>query len=81
MWKFGKKSDKAQIPNSVAVAIILAVTAFAVAAGVMRWSWLIMDEQIVLRKELNKLEVRQSQVETQYEFWLGQLQEERKMMK
>ena len=83
MWKRknSEKNDMNKIPNSVAIAILLAVVALTASLGVARWSWLLLDEQLDLRKELNELRVRQTQVETQYEFWLGQVQEERAMMK
>lgn len=80
MWKWkrnrSEKTDRKQIPNSVSVAVILSVIALAASFGVARWSWLLLDEQLDLRKELHNLEARQEQVEIQYEFWLGQLEGE-----
>ena len=78
---YNKKSDINKIPNSVAVAILLAVIALTTSLGVARWSWLLLDEQLDLRRELNELQMRQTQVETQYEFWLGQVEENLKELK
>lgn len=75
MWPFRKK-DKSQITfsNPMVIAIILAVISLAISAGVARWSWLILDEQIQLRNEVEELKARQDQVGIQYEFWLNELQ-------
>jgi len=84
MWKFRRKSEDSdlnKIPNSVAIALIISTVALALVAGVVRWSWLLLDEQIRLRQDLNDLKYRQAQVETQYEFWLQQLQDERAAIK
>lgn len=79
MWPFRKKEKQYQpkFSNSSAIAIIIAVISLAVAAGVARWSWLMLDEQIQLRKDFEQLKARQDQVGIQYEFWLKQIQEER----
>lgn len=78
MWKRSKskEDDMNRIPNSIVVAIVLALVALAGSLGVARWSWLLLDEQTDLRREFNELDVRQAQVEVQYEFWLGQLQDD-----
>ncbi len=79
MWPFRKNTDEYQprFSNSTMVAITVAAISLAVSVGVARWSWLILDEQILLRNDFKQLELRQEQVGIQYEFWLQQLQEER----
>ncbi len=80
---FFKKSDKAaqaekQISIAAAAAILISVVALAVAIGTARWSWYIIDEQVRLRQDYMELKSDMDQVNTQYEFWLKQLQNERR---
>ncbi|MBU0625429.1 hypothetical protein KKF05_03740 [Patescibacteria group bacterium] len=75
MWPFHKKDGhQIKFSNPVVVAIVLAVISLAISAGVARWSWLILDEQIQLRNEVEELKARQDQVGIQYEFWLNELE-------
>ncbi|MFH1047815.1 MAG: hypothetical protein V1738_05930 [Patescibacteria group bacterium] len=79
MWPFRKNNDEYQIrfTNSAMIAIVVAAISLAISIGVARWSWLLLDEQIMLRNEYEELRARQDQVGIQYEFWLQQLQQER----
>ncbi len=79
MWPFDKNNDEYRVSfsNSAMIAIVVAVISITISIGVARWSWLILDEQVQLRKEFEELRARQDQVGIQYEFWLNQLQEER----
>ena len=79
MWPFRRNNDEyqARFSNSTMVAIVVAAISLAVSIGVARWSWLLLDEQILLRNEFEELKARQEQVGIQYEFWLEQLQAER----
>ena len=82
MWFCCKKNDsKENIPTATAVALIVAVVSLALAAGVCRWSWLIVDEQIRLRRALAELQDSQAQLNTQFEFWNQQIQKERQEIK
>jgi heme/copper-type cytochrome/quinol oxidase subunit 2 len=79
MWPFRRNNDEyqARFSNSTMVAIVVAAISLAVSIGVARWSWLLLDEQILLRNDFEELRARQEQVGIQYEFWLERLQEER----
>jgi hypothetical protein len=81
MWPFTKKEHPKKVSPEAAIAIILAFVALGLAAGTARWAWLLLDEQIALRMEFNRLADRMGQLETQFEFWNGQVQEERAMLK
>ena len=84
MWPFKKKSilgaavvlgqEKVKLSYGSAAAIIISIIGLCVSAGVFRWSWLILDEQITLRKEFMELKNGQEQLQLQADFWLGQLQ-------
>jgi len=86
MWPFKKKiltpeEEPERMPYATAAAIIIAVIALALAAGVCRWSWLLMDEQIQLRKDFMQLKNSQDQSNIQYEFWSKEIQKERAQLK
>ncbi len=77
MWPFSKKPVSADLPPVVAASIIISAVALMLSAGVLRWSWLLVDEQIRIRKDVMELQNTQEQVNIQYEYWLGKLQDER----
>jgi len=82
MWP--SREDKGKnitIPYSTMVAIIISVITLAISAGLIRWSWLLLDEQVRLRKDFVDLSAKQDQMGVQYEFWLEQLQKERDAVK
>lgn len=82
MWKFWKKRDPAkQLPPGVAAAIIVSMVALCLSIGVARWSWLMLDEQIRLRKDFADLRNEQDQANIQYEYWNAKVQEERQRIK
>ncbi|MDD5251738.1 MAG: hypothetical protein PHT12_03830 [Patescibacteria group bacterium] len=60
-----------KIDSATAAALFLAAAALAIAAGTFRWSWLIMDEQIQLRKDYLELKNQQDQLEMNYDAWNG----------
>jgi hypothetical protein len=66
-----------QIPAPSAIAIFLAVAALALGIGAMRWSALLLEEQLRLRNDFMELSTQQAQVNTQYEFWLDRVIQER----
>jgi|GEM_PF-1944127 hypothetical protein len=76
-----RRSDKPKIPTATVTAILLGVIALAVAAGLFRWSWIILDEQISLRRDFMELQNQQEQLNIQFDFWNGKLQEERQAIK
>ncbi len=71
------RAGKDRIPPATAAAIFISFIALGLAAGLFRWSWLLMDEQVRLRKEFMELKSAQDQINIQYEFWSNQLQKER----
>ncbi len=71
------RAGKNAIPPATAAAIFVSCVALGLAAGLFRWSWLLMDEQLVLRQDLMKLKSSQEQLNIQYEFWSDHLQKER----
>ena len=79
MWPFKKRAEapKRQIEPAAAAAIIISTIALAASFGVARWSWLLLDEQIALRKDFAALKNEQEQTNLQYEYWLGKLKAER----
>ncbi len=81
MWFCRKSDDKNTIPAPTFAAIIISVVSLALAAGVIRWSWIIVDEQVRLRREFVELKSSQDQLNTQFEFWNKQLQKERQEIK
>jgi len=68
-------ADK-NISGPVMSAIVISVISLALSAGVMRWSWLLLDEQIRLRQDFMRLKNQQDQVNIQYEAWLKKVQQE-----
>lgn len=82
MWPFKKKDPMSQdIPMAAAAAIIISAVSLAASLGTARWSWLLLDEQIKMRKEFMELKNDQEQTKLQYEFWLKRLQDEREAAK
>jgi len=81
MWFSSHKENPDAIPMPVVAAIVIAVFSLFIAVGAARWSWYIVDEQIRLRDDFNKLRNEQDQVNIQYEFWLKQVQTERAAIK
>jgi len=82
MWP--SREDKGKnitIPYPMLIAVIISFITLAISVGLIRWSWLLLDEQVRLRKDFVDLSARQDQVGIQYEFWLEQLQEEREASK
>lgn len=78
MWPFSKKpTPSLDIPPMIAVAVVASAMALFVSCGVMRWSWLLLDEQIRMRNEFMGLKNDQEQTKIQYEYWLNKLQAER----
>ncbi len=75
---FFKKSEGERIPNYAVAAILISTVALAVSIGTARWCWYIIDEQVRLRQDYLDLKSNMDQVNVQYEFWLKQLQTERK---
>lgn len=73
-------SDKT-IPGWTAAAIIISAVSLAFAIGVARWSWLILDEQLVLRREFMDLKLSQEQLNIQFDFWGAQIQKEREELR
>ncbi len=77
MWP--SREDKLKDVNfnyPTMIAVILSVISLAIAIGLVRWSWLLLDEQVTLRKDFVDLTARQDQIDIQYEFWLEQLEED-----
>ncbi|MFH2062854.1 MAG: hypothetical protein ABIJ46_01735 [bacterium] len=77
MWFRGKEKtseNATRIQLPVVVALAVSAVSLALAIGVARWSWLILDEQVRLRDSYEDLRMRQEQVEIQYEFWLQQIE-------
>jgi len=77
MWPF-KRSSERNISGPVFAALVVSFIGLMFVIGVARWSWLLLDEQIRLRSEVEALKERQAQVETQYEFWLKQVEKKLK---
>lgn len=78
MWPFKKKDDMSKdIPMAAAAAIIISAVSLAASLGTARWAWLLLDEQIKIRKEFMEIRNDQEQTKQQYEFWLKRLQDER----
>jgi hypothetical protein len=78
MWPFKKKVPPSlEVSPMVAAALIVSAFAVALAAGALRWSWLLLDEQLRIRKDFMDLRNEQVQTGQQYEYWLGKLQAER----
>jgi hypothetical protein len=78
MWPFSKKpASSLDVHPLVAAALIVSALALFVSCGVMRWSWLLLDEQIRIRIEVMDLKNDQEQTKIQYEYWLNKLQAER----
>ena len=80
MFPFFKKNEE-KIPTSTVAAILVACLSLILSFGVIRWSWLLLDEQIQLRKDFMELKEEQAQVNIQYEFWLKKIQDERTAIK
>lgn len=78
---FRRKEGRAEIPPATAAAILLAVVALAIAIGVARWSWLILDEQLKLRQDFMDLKTSQEQLNTQFDFWDKKVESERQQLK
>ncbi|KPJ85208.1 hypothetical protein AMJ57_03945 [Parcubacteria bacterium SG8_24] len=76
MWRYRRK-DRAKIPCWGVATIVLALLSLIGSVAAARWSWLTVEEQISLRREMNRLQEQQEQVHIQYEFWLQRLQQER----
>ncbi len=62
---------------AAAAAIIISAVSLAASLGTARWAWLLLDEQIKIRKEFMEIRNDQKQTTQQYEFWLKRLQDER----
>jgi hypothetical protein len=79
MWPFKKRDTLAtkQIDPAAAWALIVSAVALMASLGVARWSWLLLDEQVQLRKDFIELKNEQEQSNIQYEYWLGKLKDER----
>ncbi|MEY4723413.1 MAG: hypothetical protein RLZZ324_926 [Candidatus Parcubacteria bacterium] len=80
MWPFKKRSTlnaAKNLPGPVIAAILVSVVSLCVAAGVARWSWLLLDEQVQLRKDFVELKNHTDQTDIQYEAWLAKLKQER----
>lgn len=80
MWHFKKPAflnRGTDLSKPVAASLILSVISLAASIGVAHWSWLLLDEQISLRKDFMELRNEQTQSNQQYEYWLGKLREER----
>ncbi|MEA3249767.1 MAG: hypothetical protein U9Q03_05445 [Patescibacteria group bacterium] len=76
MWPSREdKGNNITIPYPMMIAIIISVISLMISIGVARWSSLLLEEQLELRKEFVDLNARQDQVGIQYEFWLEQLEE------
>ncbi len=71
------RAQREKVPATTAVALFIAIIALALVAGVARWSWLLMDEQLQLRRDFTDLKSAQDQLNIQFEFWSDQLQKER----
>jgi len=82
MWNpLRKNGDAGPIDSWSFAAFVVAFVSLCAAAGVARWSWLLLDEQVALRKEVMKLRSQQEQVHIQYERWLQKVQQEREAKK
>jgi hypothetical protein len=71
-----KSKKKIHVPGPAGIAIFIAVASLALSLGIMRWSVLILEEQLQLRTEFEQLKNQQNQVNLQYELWLDRLQQE-----
>lgn len=78
---FQKGIPNQTIPGWTAAAIIISAVSLAFAIGVARWSWLILDEQLVLRREFMDLKLSQEQLNIQFDFWSTQIQKEREELR
>ncbi len=82
MWPFPAKDPwKIKLPGWAAAAIIISAVSLAFSVGVARWSWLLVNEQISLRRDFMNLKASQEQLNLQYDFWSKQLQNERAALK
>ena len=79
MWNPFKPASKLRkdVSAPTAIAIILATIALFTAYGSWRSSWVLLDEQLRLRKDFSALRNDQVQTGIQYEYWLGKLKAER----
>lgn len=76
-----RNPDKEIVSAPVMTAIVIAALSLVLSAGVARWTWLLMEEQISLRYDFENLKMAQEEINVQYEFWLEQLETERGKLK
>ena len=69
------------VDRTTAILSVVAMLALLTAAGAMRWAWVLLDEQVELRKDFVELQNRQDQLEIQFDFWDKKVAEERKELK
>lgn len=81
MRLFKRNPDKEIISAPAMAAIVVAVLSLVLSAGIARWSWLLMEEQMALRYDFENLKMAQEEINVQYEFWLEQLETKRTKLK
>lgn len=77
MRLFKRNPDKEIISAPAMAAIVVAALSLVLSAGVARWSWLLMEEQVSLRYDFENLKMAQEEISVQYEFWLAELEKVR----
>jgi hypothetical protein len=75
MWPFKKSSGATELSKGEFTAILIAVLALMFAIGTARWSWLILDEQVALRKDFMKLRNEMDQTNINVDAWLGTVED------
>jgi len=74
---FFKKKTDMDLPRETVIAVALSAVALIVSVGCMRWSYLLMDEQIQLRTEFSELQNAQDQLKIQFDHWDAKAGEQR----
>lgn len=72
MWPFKKRTD-GDLTKGEFIAIIIAVIALMFAIGTARWSWLLLDEQIQIRKDFMELKNQMDQTNINVDAWLDKI--------
>jgi hypothetical protein len=74
-WPF--KKEEAQMPRSLVIALAFSTIALAMAFAMTRWSLIVLDEQMKMRKDLNDTKSQLQQLKSQNDMLMRQMRDPR----
>lgn len=69
MFSIFKRKSAKEVSLEMIIAILCSVLALVISVGTVRWSWLLLNEQIQIRKDFMKMQNDVVQMQMTFDAW------------